>query len=84
LPAQLTLSPSGAYHLAAEASAQGVKVIGPAGATCQLPGGFRMEMNVTPGATTHTEVDGFNAIGQGGTPNFTVRGVVHTTVKRER
>jgi len=35
---------------------------------------------VTPGATTQTEVDVFNAIGQGSAPNFTVRGVVHTTV----
>ena len=33
-----------------------------------------------PGATTQTEVDIFHAIGQGSAPNFTVRGVVHTTV----
>jgi hypothetical protein len=39
-----------------------------------------MEMNVTPGATTQTGTDVFNAIGQGSAPNFTVRGVVHTTV----
>jgi hypothetical protein len=37
-------------------------------------------MNVTPGATTQTEVDVFNAIGQGSAPNFTVRAVVHTTL----
>jgi hypothetical protein len=39
-----------------------------------------MEMNVTPGATTQTETDVFNIIGQGSAPNFTVRGVTHTTV----
>jgi len=50
------------------------------GAAYQLGGGFWIEMNVTPGATTQTEVDVFNAIGQGSAPNFTVRGVVHTTV----
>jgi len=43
-------------------------------------GGFRIEANLTPGATTSTEVDVFNVVGQGGAPNFTVRGVVHTTV----
>ena len=75
-----TLTPSGAYHLGVEANAQGVHAVAPTGATYQLGGGFWIEMNVTPGATTQTEVDVFNAIGQGSAPNFTVRGVVHTTV----
>jgi len=75
-----TLTPSGAYHLGIEANAQGVQAVAPGGAAYQLPGGFWIEMNVTPGATTQTEVDVFNAIGQGSAPNFTVRGVMHTTV----
>ena len=37
-------------------------------------------MNVTPGATTQTEVHVLNVVGQGSAPNFTVRGVVHLTV----
>jgi len=75
-----TLTPSGAYHLGVEGNAQGVKAVAPTGATYQLPGGFWMEMNVTPGATTQNETDIFNVIGQGSAPNFTVRGVTHTTV----
>jgi hypothetical protein len=75
-----TLTPSGAYHLGVELNAQGVKAVAPTGATYQLPGGMWTEMNVTPGATTQTEVDVFNAIGQGSAPNFTVRAVVHTTL----
>jgi hypothetical protein len=75
-----TLTPSGAYHLILKGNAQGVKAVAPTGATYQLPGGFWMEMNVTPGATTQTETDVFNVIGQGSAPNFTVRGVTHTTV----
>jgi hypothetical protein len=75
-----TLTPSGAYHLRLAGNAQGVHAVAPTGATYQLPGGFWIETNVTPGATTQTAVDVFNAIGQGSAPNFTVRGVVHTTV----
>ena len=75
-----TRTPSGAYHLGVEGNAQGVKAVAPTGATYQLPGGFWMEMNVTPGATTQTETDVFNVIGQGSAPNFTVRGVTHMTV----
>ncbi|HYA50541.1 MAG TPA: hypothetical protein VEG33_05175 [Streptosporangiaceae bacterium] len=75
-----TLTPSGAYHLSVEANAQGVHAVAPTGAAYQLPGGFHIEMNATPGATTQTEVDIFHAIGQGSAPNFTVRGVVHTTI----
>jgi len=75
-----TLTPSGAYHLAVEANAQGVQAVAPGGAAYQLPGGFHIEMNMTPGATTQTGVDIFHAIGQGSAPNFTVRSVLHTTV----
>lgn len=75
-----TQTPSGAYHLTVEGNAQGVKAVAPTGATYQLPGGFWIEMNVTPGATTDTETSVFQAIGQGSAPNFTVHGVVHTTV----
>jgi hypothetical protein len=46
----------------------------------QLTSTWWMEMNVTPGATTQTETDVFNVIGQGSAPNFTVRGVTHMTV----
>ena len=75
-----TLTPSGAYHLGIEGNAQGVKAVAPTGATYQLPGGFWMELNVTPGATIQTETGVFNVIGQGSAPNFTVHGVTHTTV----
>jgi hypothetical protein len=75
-----TLTPSGAYHLGVEGNAQGVKAVAPTGATYQLPGGFRMEINATPGATVQNETDIFNVVGQGSAPNFTVRGVTHTTV----
>ena len=75
-----TLTPSGGYHLGVEGNAQGVRAVAPTGATYQLPGGFWMEMNMTPGATTQTETDVFNVIGQGSARNFTVRGVTHTTV----
>jgi hypothetical protein len=75
-----TLTPSGAYHLGVEANAQGVSAVAPSGAAYQAPGGFRIEANLTPGATTQTEVDVLNVVGQGSAPNFTVRGVVHLTV----
>ena len=69
-----------ARGLGIEANAQGVKAVAPNGAAYQVPGGFRIETNLTPGATVQTEVDVFNVIGQCGAPNFTVRGVVRTTV----
>jgi hypothetical protein len=75
-----TLTPSGAYHLIVEGNAQGVKAVAPTGATYQIPGGFWMEVNVTPGATNETVTGVFNAIGQGSAPNFTSHSVVHTTV----
>jgi hypothetical protein len=75
-----TLTPSGAYHLGIQANAQGVSAVAPSGAAYQVPGGFRIQMNLTPGATAQTEVDVLNVVGQGSAPNFTVRGVVHTTV----
>ena len=75
-----TLTPSGAYHLAVEANAQGVHAVAPGGAAYQLPGGFHIEMNTIPGATTQTEVDIFHAIGHGSARNFTVRGVMYMTV----
>ena len=75
-----TLTPSGGYHLGVEGNAQGVRAVAPTGATYQLPGGFWMEMNLTPGATNDTDIGVFNVIGQGSAPNFTVHGVTHTTV----
>jgi hypothetical protein len=75
-----TLTPSGGYHLGVEANAQGVSAVAPSGAAYQVPGGFWIETNLTPGATTQTEVDVLNVVGQGSAPNFTVRGVVHLTV----
>ena len=75
-----TLTPSGAYHLIVEENGQGGEAVAPTGATYQLPGGFRMEVNLTPGATTQTETGVFNVIGEGSAPNFPVHGVVHTTV----
>jgi hypothetical protein len=73
-------TPSGAYHLIVEGNAQGVNALAPTGASYQIPGGFWIEVNATPGATTNTETDVLNVIGQGSAPNFTVRGIVHTTV----
>jgi hypothetical protein len=75
-----TLTPSGAYHVIVEGNAQGVKAVASNGASYQLPGGFWIEVNMTPGATTQTETNVLNVIGQGSAPNFTIRGVVHTTV----
>jgi hypothetical protein len=69
-----------AYHLIVEGNAQGVKAVAANGATHQLPGGFWIEVNVTPGATTETQTDVLQVIGQGKAPNFSVRGVVDTTV----
>jgi hypothetical protein len=74
------LTPSGAYHVIVEGNAQGVKALGPTGATYQGPGGFWIEVNATPGATVATETDALHVIGQGSAPDFTVHGVVHTTV----
>ena len=75
-----TLTPNGAIHVSMDITAQGVHAVAPTGAAYQLAGGLHIEVNVTPGATTQTETDIFNAIGQGSAPNFTIRGVVHTTV----
>jgi hypothetical protein len=75
-----TATPSGAYHLTVAGNAQGVRAVAANGATYQLPGGFWITVNVTPGATAETQTDVLNVIGQGSAPNFTVRGVVHTTV----
>jgi hypothetical protein len=75
-----TLTPSGAYHLIVEGNAQGVKAVASNGATYQAPGGFWIEVNVTPGATVQTQTGVLNVIGQGSAPDFTARGVVHTTV----
>ncbi len=75
-----TLSPSGAYHLIVEGNAQGVKAVGPTGATYQVPGGFWIEVNVTPGATVMTQTGVLNVVGQGTAPDFTMQTVVHTTV----
>jgi len=75
-----TGTPSAAYHLIVEGNAQGVKAVASSGATYQIPGGFWIEVNATPGASTNTETDVLNVIGQGSAPNFTVRAVVHTTL----
>lgn len=75
-----TLTPSGAYHVIVEGNAQGVKAVASDGTTYQVPGGFWIEVNLTPGATSATETGVLNVIGQGSAPDFTVRGVVHTTV----
>jgi hypothetical protein len=75
-----TAAASGAYHLIVEGDAQGVKALASSGATYQIPGGFWIEVNATAGATTTTETDVLNVIGQGSAPNFTVRAIVHTTV----
>ncbi len=52
-----TLTPSGAYHVIVEGNAQGVKAVAPSGTTYRVPGGFWIEVNVTPGATVMTETD---------------------------
>ena len=75
-----TATVSGGYHLIVEGNAQGVKARASDGATYEIPGGFWIELNATAGATTNTETDVLNVIGQGSAPNFTVRAVVHATV----
>jgi hypothetical protein len=75
-----TQTASGAYHLIVEGNAQGVQALGPGGELYLIPGGFWIETNVTPGATTSNETDVLNVIGQGKAPNFAARAVVHTTV----
>jgi hypothetical protein len=77
---QATQTPSGAYHVIMEATAQGVQAATPSGTKYLIPGGFHSEQNVTPGATTSNYSAPLNVIGQGGAPNFTTRAVVHTTV----
>jgi hypothetical protein len=77
---QETAAPSGGYHLIVEGNAQGVKALASDGATYQIPGGFWIELNATPGATISTETDVLNVVGQGSAPNFAVRAIVHTTV----
>jgi hypothetical protein len=64
----------------AEGNAHGVKGIGTSGASYQAPGGFWVEMNVTPGAQVDTEVGFLALIGQGGAPNFRDVGVLHVAV----
>lgn len=76
----VTATPSGGFHVIAEGNAHGVKGIGTSGASYQAPGGFWVELNVTPGAQVSTEVGVFYLIGQGTTPDFRQRGVLHITV----
>jgi hypothetical protein len=77
---QASSTASGGFHLIVQGNAQGVKARAADGAVYQIPGGFWIEVNATPGATISTETDVLNVIGQGSAPNFTVRAVVHTTV----
>jgi hypothetical protein len=77
---QETQTAAGGYHLVVAGNAQGVQAIGPSSAKYLIPGGFWTETHATPGATTSTETDVLNVIGQGGAPNFDARAVVHTTV----
>jgi hypothetical protein len=74
------LTPSGAFHVIVEGNAQNVKAVSTSGASYQLPGGFWVEFNVTPGATTETDVGVFNVIGQGDAPDFRVHDVVHVAI----
>jgi hypothetical protein len=75
-----TATPSGGFHVIAEGNAHGVKGIGTSGASYQAPGGFWIQLNVTPGAQVSTEVSLFNLIGQGSAPDFRQRGVLLITV----
>jgi hypothetical protein len=75
-----TATPSGAYHLVIHANAQGVQAVGPNGAKYEIPGGFWIEINATPGANVSSETSVLNVVGQGGAPNFSARGVMHVTV----
>jgi hypothetical protein len=77
---QVTSTPSGGFHVIAEGNAHGVHGVGASGASYQAPGGFWVELNVTPGAQASTEVGVFNVIGQGSAPNFRQTGVLHITV----
>jgi hypothetical protein len=75
-----SLTPSGAFHVIVEGNAQGVKAVAANGASYQVPGGFWVEVNATPGATTSTDTGVLNVIGQGSAPDYLARGVVHVTV----
>ncbi len=77
---QETQAPSGAYHVIVEGNAQGVKAVASSGARYQLPGGFWIELNATPGATTDTETGVMNVVGQGGAPDYLMHDVVHVTI----
>jgi hypothetical protein len=74
------LTPSGVFHVIVEGNAQNVKAVSTSGASYQLPGGFWVEFNATPGATTETDVGVFNVIGQGDAPDFRVHDIVHITI----
>jgi hypothetical protein len=74
------LTPSGAFHVIVEGNAQGVTAVSATGATYQLPGGFWIEFNAAPGATTSTEVGVLNVVGQGDAPDFRIRDLVHVTI----
>lgn len=76
----VTATSTGAFHVIAEGNAHGVQGVGTSGASYQAPGGFWVEMNVTPGAQVNTDVGVFNLIGQGSTPDFRSNGVLHVTV----
>ena len=76
----VTATSSGGFHVIAEGNAHGVKGIGTSGASYQAPGGFWVEMNVTPGAQVNTEVGFLSLIGQGTVPDFRQGGVLHLTV----
>jgi hypothetical protein len=76
-----TQTSSGAFHVDLAGNAQGIQAVNEVtGAKYLIPGGFSMEMNVTPGATVSNDTGVIRVIGQGGAPNFTSGGVVHTTV----
>ncbi len=76
----VTTTVNGGFHVIAEGNAHGVKGVGSSGASYQAPGGFWVEMNLTPGAQVSTEVGVFRLIGQGTTPDFRQTGVLHITV----
>jgi hypothetical protein len=76
----VTATPNGGFHVIAEGNAHGVRGVGTSGASYQAPGGFWVEMNLTPGAQASTEVGVFRLIGQGATPDFRQTSVLHITV----
>ena len=69
------------FHFIAEGNAQGGRATGDAGGIYRATGGFWVEGLIRPGTTdVFSDVDVFNLIGRGSTPNFLFHLTLHVTV----